>query len=247
MAEVSLKYCISSYEEWALERIYQLAQKPGPASFLRSASLSICARVLNVAAQAGHGGLLKLVEQRLISRVLWSDESSPSSASAYRIGEFRDVVAVAEHHGLRRLRGALYYKYLVEMVGSGGLGWKLEMISDRQLRQGMIGAQNRLANEVGGLHQKAPDIEGCCCASRDDCRQAWAKAWEDANMDVALGGVECRDIDLLSRLKAVRRHLRSTLPGVFGMGLSCTLTALEAIGEKRDRVIDELMDYFRTD
>lgn len=245
VVELSLKYCVTSYEEWAIERIDQLVQ--GPSSILREASPVICARILNVAILSRRQALSQLVEHQIISRILWSGQV--------------DLVAiqrVAEHHGLRRLRGVVYYKTLINLAGrparEGGVHGDVKepptypesaLTPEPKLREASR-AYHSLAAMHSGLSKDVPRLDGHGCASHDECLQAWTKTWEEAVEQCEAEEWENRgtveNIDVLGRLKEILIRLRRALPGIDEMSVTCTLTALEAIGTVMDKVLDELMD-----
>lgn len=246
VVELSLKYCVTSYEEWAIERIDQLVQRPS--SILREASPVICARILNVAILSRRQALSQLVERQIISRILWTGQV--------------DLVAiqcVAEHHGLRRLRGVVYYKTLINLAGrparEGGVHGDVKdpptypesaLTPEPKLSEAMGRAYHSLAAMYSGLSKDVPRLDGHGCPSHDECLQAWNKTWEEAveqcEAEDWKGPNKVENIDLLGRLTEILIRLRKTLPGVDQMSVTCTLTALEAIVTVRDKVLDELMD-----
>ncbi|KAJ2926615.1 hypothetical protein H1R20_g10473, partial [Candolleomyces eurysporus] len=246
IAEISIKYCITSYEDWAMERLYQLAQEP--TSFLRSAPATKCARVLNVAVLSDHKKLQKVVEKSLISRILWSNMDSVAP-----------ILEVAEHHDLRRLKGAAYYRELIALDGVRSSEDPRQTppdcprnypifssISNPAQRKAMCGAHLALSTVCQDLPRNIPKFDARLCPLHDQCLEEWSKAWTDAALEVE---EEYRGstADVLGRLRATMVLLRKSLPELNGMSVSCTLAALEAIDAMRDGMVDELADYFRVD
>ncbi|KAJ2912534.1 hypothetical protein MD484_g7888, partial [Candolleomyces efflorescens] len=181
IAELSIKYCITSYEDWAMERIYQLAQET--ASFLRTYPATQCARVLNVAVLSDHKKLRKVVEKRLISRILWGDLDS-----------LAPVLEVAEHHGLRKLKGVVYYKELISLEDSQppevsqqtppGCPRNPSDLSSISTPAQRKAADLALSTICRNLPRNIPKFDGRLCPLHDYCLKEWSKAWRDAVLEV---------------------------------------------------------------
>lgn len=233
VAELTNKYCFSSFESWVIERIYVLAQEPtGP---LRSASPEVCARMLNVAILCNHQKLQDLVTQHLISRILWYN-TFPDS-----------VIEIAEAHGLRVLQGVGYYRQLISMEtpttdDRNIVQPRFPSTVNTEKRMRFLSAHHSLLNLWDQLRATPPDIRADGCPSHGECIATWDHMWYEAGaVDESL---RCGSADVLGRLKSVMIGLRKSMADTPCMTLQCKMAALEAITEARDVIIDGLMDHF---
>ena len=227
------KYCIGSYEAWALDRILFLSQSPS--GFLRHAPSALCARVLNLAVVCHHEKLLDTVTQRLVSRMLWSEMDR------------EPVLRVAENRGLRKLQGVAYYKELVELEKStyNGRGdtpsvFPLSMSAGKRAR--FVSAHHSLVNLGKSICITPPVFIPARCSTHAACMDTWIDLWRDAG--VANRTLRHSSADVLGRMKSMMIHLKKSMMGSNSMTLSCSLAALEAITTMRDDVIAGLMDHF---
>jgi hypothetical protein len=247
IAELAIKYCISSYEDWAIAKIYQLADVR-PSSLLRIASPELCARTLNVSILSGHKPLRKLVEKHLVASILWSADI-----------ETRDIFGVAVYHNVHTVCGAIHYRYLLDHLKQAGPDDGRDAGNDpRPIFSSIVNTSQRKSMElacsslVASLDQlscNAPTLRDRLCPKHDGCVAAWTQLWIDANRDAqcsAGAGLQAR-VDILGRLKAVALYLRTTLPGERRMSVTCTLTALEAVVGLRDEIISNLIHHFYAD
>ena len=245
IAELAIKYCISSYEDWAVARIYQLANDRS-SSFLRTSSPETFARTLNVSILCGHKPLQKLAEKHLIASILWSADI-----------EKKDIMDVAIHHNLQTILGVIHYRTLTDHLKQAGLddggpevgngpGPDFSSIGDPSQRKSMGLAYRSLVASLDQLPCNAPTLRDRLCPKHEECVAAWAQVWIDANHDVQCSagtGLQAR-IDILGRLKAIALHLRTILPGERRMSVTCTLAALEAVVVLRDEIISNLIHHF---
>ena len=228
------KYCIASYEAWALDRILLLSQNP--LGFLRHAPSILCARVLDLAVVCHHQKLLDTVTQRLVSRMLWSDmDRGP-------------ILRVAENRGLHRLQGVAYYKELVELEKSSYNGRSdtplvlpMSMSSEKRMR--FFAAHHSLVNLGESICMTPPVFIPTSCSTHAACMDTWIDLWRDAG--VANQTLRHSSADVLGRMKSMMIHLKKSMMESDSMTLSCALAALEAITTARDDVIAGLMDHFR--
>ncbi|KIJ96771.1 hypothetical protein K443DRAFT_106741 [Laccaria amethystina LaAM-08-1] len=233
IATVANKYCFASYESWALDRIFMLAQDP--VGFLRNDSPEICSMVLNLAVICDHQGLIDLVTQRLIARILWSSIDHDS------------ILDVARTHGLRKLEGVVYYKQLInlEQASSDGRMTSQPVFSTSmnvEKRMGFLAAHHSLVNLWGHLRTTPPLFHAGGCPSHSSCITAWGQAWTKAGG--ASQTMRCGSADVLGRLKSMMVILRKNLTETQSMSIPCTLAALEAITITRDDIVSDLMEHF---
>jgi hypothetical protein len=234
IAEITNKYCIASYEAWALDRILLLSQSP--LGFLRHGPSTLCARVLNLAVVCHHEKLLDTVTQRLISRMLWSDmDRGP-------------ILRVAEDRGLHKLQGVAYYKELVELEkstynGRGDTRLVLPLSMNAEKRTRFFSAHHSLVNLWESIRMTPPILIPARCSTHAACMDTWIDLWGDAG--VANQTLRHGSADVLSRMKSMMMHLKKSMMASNSMSLSCSLAALEAITTARDDVIAGLMDHFR--
>jgi hypothetical protein len=233
VAELTNKYCFSSFESWVIERIYVLAQEPtGP---LRYASPEVCARMLNVAVLCNHRQLQDLVTQHLISRILWYN-TLPDP-----------VIDIAETHGLRTLQGVGYYRQLIgmEAVSTDGrhiIQPRFPSTMNTEKRMRFLAAHHSLLNVWDQLRTSPPDIRADGCPTHGECSAMWQHMWLEAG--AANESLRCGSADVLGRLKSVMIGLRKSMADTPCMALQCKMAALEAITDTRDNIIGGLMDHF---
>lgn len=228
------KYCIASYETWALDRILLLSQNP--LGFLRHAPSALCARVLDLAIICHHQRLLDIVTKRLVSRMLWSDmDRGP-------------ILRVAEKRGLQTLQGVAYYKELIELEKSthnsrGETRLVLPLSMNAEKRTRFFAAHHSLINLEESIRMTPPVFTSSNCATHATCMDTWMSLWCDAG--VANQTLRHSSADVLGRMKSMMIHLKKSMIGSNSMTLSCALAALEAITTTRDDVIAGLMDHFQ--
>lgn len=245
IAELAIKYCLASYEEWAMTKIYHHLTHSGGSSFLRTACASFCSRILNVAVLSVHEPLWSLVEERLVSRILWSGDR-----------EIDDVLKVATYHGLPRLRGAIHYRFLLDYLKGEKATETLSgenassrpdfsLIENARQRETLESAFDSLS-QATNLSSVVPPLEDRLCPQHDECTRVWTRVWEDAHREaLRLGGPGFHSkVDLLGRLKMMVSYLRKALPGEGQMSITCTMTALETVAEAREDVINSLIGHF---
>jgi len=238
IAELTNKYCIASYESWALERILSLAQNP--VGFLRHAPPTMCARVLNIAALSNHKRLLDTITHRLIARMLWSDIDR------------QPILDVAQARGLRKLQGVVYYKELVDLekmsfdvdgYTSSSSRPVFPPSTSVEKRMRFLAAHHSLVNLWECVRTTPPVFVEHGCASHAECLTAWTDLWvgaAEANQTLRHGSA-----DVLGRLKSMMIVLKKTMMESSYMSLGCVLGALEAITTTRDDIVAGLMDHFQ--
>ncbi|KAF8810212.1 hypothetical protein BYT27DRAFT_6494585 [Phlegmacium glaucopus] len=234
VAEMTNKYCIASYETWALDRILFLSQNP--LGFLRHAPSALCARVLDLAVICHQQKRLDTVTQRLVSRMLWSDMDR------------EPILRVAENRGLRKLQGVAYYKELVELEkstydGQGDTPLVLPLSMSAEKRTRFFAAHQSLVNLWESIRMTPPVCISTTCLTHAACLDAWVILWRDAG--AANQTLRHSSADVLGRMKSMMIHLKNSMIGSNSMTLNCVLAALEAITTTRDDVIAGLMDHFQ--
>ncbi|KAG5730026.1 hypothetical protein E4T56_gene20187 [Termitomyces sp. T112] len=236
VAMVANKYCLSSLEAWTINRIYSLAKDPTSSLPLHSIPLGICARMLDIAILCDHRNLQNLVTQVLISRTLWYS-ASPEV-----------VLGIAEKHALRTLIGVCYYRQLISLEHSLGRGnsrvtqtvFPASMDVDKRMH--FLAAHHSLLNLWEGIRAIPPALSCEGCPSHVDCEVAWQHMWRSAcEMDEML---RPSSADVLGRMKALMLGLRKAMADAPSMSIQCKMSALEAITEIRDEVIDGLIQHF---
>jgi hypothetical protein len=233
IAEIANKYCFASYEAWAVERIYSMAQEStGPFS---KASPDLFARVLNIAGLCNHAPLLDFVSDRLVPRMLWSNMP------------LEVITEVAERHGIRRLIGISYYRQLIS-IEQGPCGDRVTSFPifppafNVEQRMRFLAAHHSLLKIWESLRTRPLPFYSNGCSTHADCLATWEKLWFDAGM--ANESFLFDSADVLGRLKIMMLYLRSAVTVSPSMSLQCTLAALEAITTTRDEVIDKLVTLF---
>jgi hypothetical protein len=236
IAQLANKYCIASYEAWALDQIMVLAQNPN--CFLRQASPEICARALQVASLCDHRPLMDIVVQRLVARMLWSDMNR------------QPILYATCRLGIPILQGVAYYKDLVDLERAhqdqgGGLTF-LSSIPHEEQRLRLFSAYQSLVSLWDRIRLSPPtfDTDDHTCSEHSECIETWTKLWSSAatSEQTAKHGV----VDVLGRLKSMMIQLKKAMmESRTGMSLACTLSALESITTARDDIVDGLIDHFR--
>jgi len=238
IAQMANKYCIASYEAWALERILLLAQNPN--GFLRQASPETCARVLSIAILCNHRDLVHLITQKLIARMLWSDMNR------------QPILQVATRFGLTTLQGVVQYRELVDLERSQldhqkhpGLAF-LSSIPHEEQRLRLFSAYHSILNLWDRIRLTPPSFvaEDHTCSTHSECITTWSKLWVTAasSEQTSKHGV----VDILGRLKSVMIQVKKAMmESGTGMSLGCTLSALESITSVRDDIVAGLMGHFQ--
>lgn len=237
VALLANKYCIASYEAWALDRIMVLAQNPN--CFLRQASPEICARALHVASLCNHRHLMDIIVQRLVARMLWSDMSR------------LPILHASIKLGIPILQGVTYYRDLVDLERAhwdkgGGLTF-LPSVPHEEQRLRLFTAYQSLVSLWDRIRVSPPifDIDPHTCSEHSECIATWTKLWQNAAISeqTTKHGV----VDVLGRLKSMMIQLKKEMmESRTGMSLGCTLSALESITTARDDVIDGLIGHFHS-
>lgn len=235
IALLASKYCIVSYEAWALDRILTLAQNPN--LFLRQASPELCARALHVASLCDHRHLMDIIVQRLVARMLWSDLNR------------QPILHVAIRLGIPILQGVAYYRDLVDLERAhqdkgGGLTF-LPSVPHEEQRLRLFSAYQSLVSLWDRIRTKPPafEIDDHTCSEHSVCIATWTKLWSSvaSSEQTTKHGV----VDVLGRLKSMMIQLKKAMmESRTGMSLGCTLSALESITTARDDIVDGLIDHF---
>lgn len=233
VAMVANKYCLFSLEAWTIDRIYSLAKDPTSSLTLHSIPLDICVRILDLAILCDHQGLEDLVTQVLLSRTLWYS-ASPDV-----------VLGIAEKYGLRTLAGVCYYRQLISFEHSMSRrnSCVTQFVSmDTEKRTRFLAARSSLLNLWEDIRAVPPALSCQGCPSHADCEVAWQRMWYSAcEMDEMS---RPNSADVLGRLKALMLGLRKAMADAPSMSIQCKMTALEAITETRDEVIEGLITHF---
>jgi len=234
IVELTNKYCIASYEAWALDRILFLSQNP--LGFLRHAPSAVCARVLNLTILCHHQRLLDTITQQLVSRMLWSDMDR------------EPILRVAENRGIQKLQGVAYYKELVELekstyYGRGDTRLVLPLSMSVEKRTGFVAAHRSLVRLGESIRMTPPAFISTSCLAHEACVDTWIGLWRDAGAATQTLGHSPADV--LGRMKSMMIHLKKSMIGSNTVTLNCALAALEAITTTRDDVITRLIDHFQ--
>lgn len=237
IAQLANKYCIASYETWALDRVFSLAQNPN--GFLRHAPPETCARALGVAFLCNHDPLVDVIIQRLTARILWSNVNR------------QPILQVATRLGLTTLQGVIFYRELVDLERathdkkSPGLGF-LSAISDEETRLRLFTAYHSLVNLWDRIRSTPPPIitNDHTCTTHSECLATWTNLW----LAVASSEQTLKhgSVDVLGRLKSMMIQLKKmTMENGNGLSLRCTLAALESIASARDDIVAGLIGHFQ--
>lgn len=237
IAQLANKYCIVSYETWALERVFFLSQSPN--GFLRHAPSELCARALSVAFLCSHHPLVDVILQRLTARILWSDMNR------------QPILQVATRLGLSTLQGIIYYRELVDLEKAThdkkdpGLAF-LSAIPDEETRLRLFTAYHSLVNLWDHIRTAPPPItaDDHTCTTHSECLATWTNLW----LAAASSGQTLKhgSVDVLGRLKSMMTQLKKVMmENGNGMSLRCTLAALESIATARDDIVAGLIRHFQ--
>ncbi|KAF9493592.1 hypothetical protein BDN71DRAFT_1394606 [Pleurotus eryngii] len=248
ISEMAHKYGFVSFESWALSHIYrQCLEVSGP---LHTGSSSLCARILDAALGAGHHGLTELVMDVLAQRLL--DFSSP--------GDFYlpPILAIAEKHGLRRLRGMALYRHIItsERRRKSNSNPLLGLDSSRAPphahkciedtlgldRASYLSAYHSLVNVWEHVRSNAPPLENTGCDNHGECLSCWQEVWTQAAQ--AAEATQPVSADVLNRIQAMNKILRRSLWTHTSIPLTCALAALEGCVNLRDGLIGNLPQLF---
>jgi len=240
IAQLANKYCIASYESWALERVFSLAQNPN--GFLRHAPPETCARALDVAFLCNHDPLVDVIIQRLTARILWSNVNR------------QPILQVATRLGLTTLQGVIFYRELVDLERTtrdesktSGLAF-LSAISDEETRIRLFTAYHSLVNLWDRIRTTPPPPivanNDHTCRTHSECLATWTNLWlAVASSDQTL---KYASVDVLGRLKSMMIQLKKmTMEDGNGLSLRCTLAALESIASARDDIVAGLIRHFQ--
>lgn len=238
IAQLANKYCIASYEAWALERILLLAQNPN--GFLRQAPPETCARALSIAFMCNHRHLVDIITHKLVARMLWSDMSR------------QPILQVATKLGLTTLQGVAHYRELVDLERSHpdhqkhpGLAF-LSGIQHEEKRLRLFSAYHSILSLWDRIRLTPPSFvpEDHTCSTHSECLITWSKLWVTAasSEQTSKHGI----VDILGRLKSMMIQVKKEMMASgTGMSLGCTLSALESITSARDDIVAGLIGHFR--
>ncbi|KAF4590242.1 BTB domain-containing protein [Pleurotus pulmonarius] len=248
IAEMAHKYGFVSFESWALTHIYrQCLEISGP---LHTGSSSLCARILDTALRTGHRGLSELSMDVLAQRLL--DFSPP--------GDFYlpPVLAIAEKHGLRRLRGMALYRHIIiserrrkslsnPLLGLGPSktpphAYKCIEDTLGLDRASYLSAYHSLVNVWEHVRSNAPPLENSGCDNHGECLTCWQEAWIHAAQ--AAEAAQPGPADVLNRIQTMNKVLRRSLWTHTSIPLTCALAALESCVNLRDGLIGNLPQLF---
>ncbi|KDR82930.1 hypothetical protein GALMADRAFT_134458 [Galerina marginata CBS 339.88] len=234
IAETTNKYCIASYETWALDRIVALAQNP--MGFLRHGPPEICARALNIAALCNHQMLLDIITQRLVPRILWSDVDRQA------------ILKVAESRGLRKIQGVAYYRELIDMENASDAPRKSSRAifppsMDVEKRMLFLAAHHSLVNFWECIKATPPTFIEHGCPAHTHCLNTWTELW----LHTASSPQTQRhgSADILGKLKSMMILLKKSTRESDSIGVTCSLAALESITTTREDIIAGLMEHFQ--
>ena len=235
IAEMSNKYCIGSFRTWSVQCIYTLAKDGnGP---LRNAPSEVFARILSIAAASGHEKLLEVLTKKLMSRIL--GHNMPPDL----------VLPIAEKYELRRLQGICYYRQLTKMerdtprhsYNSGSqLAIPLHISVDKRKR--FFRAHDQLVGLWEQLRSNPPMFGRDGCPSHGLCLDTWMHLWNEAGSSAEI--LHYGPADVLGRLKTFMVYLRHSMNETPAINEPCMLSALETIAMIRDKIIENLMEYF---
>ncbi|KAF8895571.1 hypothetical protein BD779DRAFT_1500288 [Infundibulicybe gibba] len=232
IAEMANKYGFVSFEDWAAQRIYTLAQDP--LGLLHTAPPATCARILDLSQILNHENLRLLVSQKLISRILWQQIDTSA------------ILAVAEKHNLSRLQGVSYYRQLVDAertLTDGRVVPIFKSSTHIEKRMRFLAAHHSLLNLWDQLRHNPPIVNAGGCRSHSHCNASWRQMWLDATTSADIQHHES-SADVLQKLKSTVIHLRKAASAHSALNLQCSLDAMEAVTATRERVIEGLIDYF---
>ncbi|KAF5315189.1 hypothetical protein D9619_006937 [Psilocybe cf. subviscida] len=241
IAKMANKYCMASYESWALDKILTLVH--APMGFLRTAPPELCAHALEVAVLCNHREIIEIICHRLVSRMLWSDV------------DCRPILAIAEKRGLHKLCGVAYYRALIdpEKASAGPISVKRSSSSHSELefplgmtieqRVSNASAYDSLVTLWDRIRAMPPAFPDHGCTAHEDCLSSWAKMWTSA---AAAPQVQRHGrADVLGRLKAMMILLKKNLKqDTSRVSLCCTLSAIESITAARDEIVAGLIHHF---
>lgn len=250
IAEMAHKYGFVSFESWALSHIYrQCLEVSGP---LHTGSSSLCARISDTALRTGHHGLSELSMDILAQRLL--DFSSP--VDFY----LPPILAIAERHGLRRLKGIALYRHIIiserrrkslsNSIPLLGLDSSKtpphahKCIEDTLGldRASYLSAYHSLVNVWEHVRSNAPPLENSGCDNHGECLTCWQEVWTQAAR--AAEATQPGSADVLNRIQAMNKILRRSLWTHTSIPLTCALAALESCVNLRDGLIGNLPQLF---
>ncbi|PPQ68377.1 hypothetical protein CVT24_004797 [Panaeolus cyanescens] len=236
IAQLANKYCIASYEIWAIKRLSVLAQSP--TGFLRHASPELCARALEVASLVDED-LQNLLIHRLIPRMLWSTI------------DCKPILAVAKRLNIPVLQGIAYYKELLKYErhekwnvwrGAGPSEPQFPEDMDEKTCEGFMAAHNSLVRLWEGLRVSPPRFSADGCSDHSMCMQSWREMWTSATGSIPTQ--RHASADVLGRLRATMIVLKKRMYEPHVMPLECTMAAMESIASVRESIVEGLRDHF---
>lgn len=181
---------------------------------------------------------MDVIVQRLVARMLWSDMNrQPIRKAAIRLG-------------IPILQGVACYRDLVDLERShqdkgGGLTF-LPSVPHEEERLRLFSAYQSLVSLWDRIRQTPPPLDGeeHGCLAHDECAATWTKLWLSAASSEQT--MKHGAVDVLGRLKSMMMQLKKgMMESRTGMGLGCTLAALESITAARDDIVDGLIGHFQ--
>ncbi|KAL0961214.1 hypothetical protein HGRIS_006181 [Hohenbuehelia grisea] len=230
IAELAHKYNFTSFEDWALAQILALASSPsGP---LCTGSSATCARIIHIAALTGHAQLSTLASDAIVRRLL-AGEVDPSQT----------LLSVANHHGLRKLRGAVLYTRLLSLENSSlaetpRIDRKLLGASERV---GYLNAFQSLVRLWERLRVSPPSFSFDECDNHEHFVGWWREMWLVAGRSEDIQRKSSADV--LGRLECMGEHLRERVLES-GLPLECALAALEGVSSAFESCMENLDSHF---
>ncbi|KAJ7740245.1 hypothetical protein DFH07DRAFT_965426 [Mycena maculata] len=235
IAEMARKHNFSPLETYALESLRQFVLSP----YFHSSSTTQHCRSLSVATSSplGHD-LLRDLSRRLIHRILRRKLSLDPALVSF--------VEADSDPRLREIRGAVYYRQLVDMErhleGRAATQPVFPAAMDVERRMRFLAAHISLSALAAQLHASAPPIPAGGCRAHSRCLLAWESVW--ASVAVASGAGALGSADVLGRLHAMMVPLKRMVSETPTLSIDCGLASLEAVVARRDDIIDGLMEYF---
>ncbi|KAF9031445.1 hypothetical protein BJ165DRAFT_1358257 [Panaeolus papilionaceus] len=237
IARLANKYCITSYEIWAIKRLSVLAQSP--TGFLRHEAPELCARALETASLVDDEELLSAIIHRLIPRMLWATI------------DCKPILAVAKARNIPVLQGIAYYKELLKYErhekwtvwrGAGPSEPQFPEDMDEKTCEELMAAHHSLVRLWEGLRVSAPNFSPDGCADHARCLQSWREMWTSATSSIPTQ--RHASADVLGRLRATMIVLKKRMYEPHVMPLGCTMAALESIASVRESIVEGLRDHF---
>ncbi|KAJ7364901.1 hypothetical protein DFH08DRAFT_1073423 [Mycena albidolilacea] len=236
ITEMANKHHLSVLQAPALESLHHFVLSP----HFHSVSSAQHCRVLRIALASstlGQTALLDDVSRRLIHHILRRRSSALDDDNP-----LLSFVEDGNDTRLRKIRGAIYYRQLIERRLDDDQTTAGSMDEERHVRFDLRRAHASLSALSSRLCASAPHIP--CSTSHPACLRAWEEIWVSA-IGASQTSPTLLDLaDVLGRLRRMVPVLKRLLPKAPGMGIECGLAALEAVGVLRDEVVEGLVDHF---